>query len=232
MPPELRELLSGALLKQLLTDLLDATHARTLEAYKLIAEHTDLRGRRARGLEGQARFRLLEKSFEDTCNAHGGVAIPDGVLPGTDLRFYQPLFRFGGDGPGIVLGLASMPGAGELPQKNKSRLSGVSLNGHLIPQLLLDESVPREGDIFALFLFARDKGRAGHVEEVAIGIIDGGYNAYVAYEPIHRFLAGYAPPEPEGSSGEPLVRLKEKPAAYKPPEITDPDSTSDDKVAE
>jgi len=227
MAAELKRRILDTLPRQLILDLLDMAAARTLAAHKLVREHTDLTGRKARELEGQARFRLMEKGFQEVCELHGAVALVGSVIPGTDLRFFQPFMRFGSAGPGLVLGFASMPGRTEIPAKNQSRLAGVSLNYHLTPRLDLDEKSPKPGDIFVLFLVARDPANAGKLEEVAIGVIDANYSSFLFYESVERLVAGYAE-HGSGSSDAsepppPLVTLRPKRKNFRGSEPPDPD---------
>ncbi len=227
MAAELKRRILDTLPRQLILDLLDMAGARTLAAHKLVRDQTDLTGRKARELEGQARFRLMEKGFQDVCELHGAVALAGSVIPGTDLRFFQPFMRFGAADPGLVLGFASMPARAEIPAKNQSRLAGVSLNCHLTPMLDLDDKSPKPGDIFVLFLVARDPANAGKLEEVAIGVIDTDYSSYLFYESVENLVAGYAtgglssPEAPEVTL--PLVKLKTKRKNFKPPETPDSD---------
>jgi hypothetical protein len=132
--------------------------------------------------------------------------------------------RFGDDGPGVVLGLATMPSAGELPAKNRSRLAGVMLNTGFTPSLF-DEPGPKPGDIFVLFLVARDRANPGLIDEIGVGVIDDAYNIFVFYEPIDQFLAGYGP---DGAPPPSLVRLKGARKRFTPPEHADDDA--DDKA--
>lgn len=69
---EIKARIVSTLPRDLLIDLLDTAVARARQAHELIRDNTDLTGRSARGLEGQARFRLMEKGFQDTCELHGG----------------------------------------------------------------------------------------------------------------------------------------------------------------
>jgi hypothetical protein len=224
MSDDIKCRLITALPRHLVLDLLDMAVARTLKAHELVRDGTDLSGRGARALEGQARFRLMEKGFQVVCEQHGAVALEGGVIPNTDLRFFQPFMRFGGSEAGVVLGFASMPARHEMPVKNQSRAAGVSLNYHLTPRLDLDDQGPKPGDIFVLFLVARDPGRAGKIEEVAVGVIDAEYAGYLFYEPVETFVAGYATPtEVTDADARPeLVRLKTKRKQFKPPEVPDP----------
>lgn len=229
---EIKARIVSILPRDLLIDLLDTAEARARQAHELIHDNTDLTGRSARGLEGQARFRLMEKGFQDTCEMHGGVRLEGDVIPGTDLRYYQPFVRFGGDQPGVLLALASMPEPRELPTKNQSRRAGVTLNYYLTPRLDLegDGGTAKSGDIFVLFLFARDPSRGGRLQEVAIGVIDAGYQGFLAYETVETFMEAYAPPSTETESAPeslPLVTLKKTPKPFRPPEQPDSDEDAD-----
>lgn len=228
---QVTEQIRGTLPRDLIIDLLDMAVSRTREAHQLIG-HTDLTGRSARGLEGQARFRLMEKGFQDVCGRHGGLALEGDVIPGTDLHFYQPFRRFGGDEPGVLLGLASMPAPRELPVKNRSREAGVSLNYRLTPRLPLegDEARIRVGDVFVCFLFARDRSQAGRVEEVAVGVIDSEYTNFIFYEAFDQFLTGYIEPVlPKDDAPLSLVKLKRTRKAFRPPEAPAADNAANDR---
>lgn len=227
MTDDVKARLIAALPRDLMLDLVDMVTARAYAAHELVRDHTDLRGKGARGLEGQARFRLMERGFEDVCELHGGVPLGGGAMPGTELRFFQPFMRFGGAEPGVVLALASMPYPKEKPVKNQSRLAGVSLNRFLTPELDLGHESPKPGDVFVLFLVARDPSQAGKIEEIALGLIDAEYETFLTYEVIEDFLSGYGAPEMPiggdggpsgGASGGELVRLKVKRGQYRPPE--------------
>lgn len=229
---EIKARIVSTIPRDLLIDLLDTAMARARQAHELIRDNTDLTGRSARGLEGQARFRLMEKGFQDTCERHGGMRLDGDVIPGTDLRYYQPFMRFGGDGLGILLGLASMPEPRELPTKNQSRLAGVTLNYHLTPRLDLegDGRTAKPGDIFVLLLFARDPSQGGRLQEVAIGVINAEYQGFLAYEAVEKLMAAYAPPSTETEptpASQPLVTLKKMPKAFRPPEQLDSDEAAD-----
>lgn len=228
---EIKARIVSTLPRDLLIDLLDTAAARARQARDLIRDHTDLTGRSARGLEGQARFRLMEKGFQDTCELHGGMRLEGDVIPGTDLRYYQPFMRFGGDRPGVLFGLASMPAPAELPTKNRSRLAGVTLNYRLTPRLDLegDGRTAKPGDLFVLLLFARDPSQGGRLEEVAIGVIDAKYQGFLAYETVETFMEAYAPPPSEAepaSESQPLVKLKKTPKTFRPPEQSDSDEAA------
>lgn len=226
-----------ALFKNLFLDLEDQLRAAALKAHDMVREHSGLDAKRSRELEGQARFRMMEKSFQEICELHGGSLFADGIIPFSDLRVFQPFMRFEHLGQGIIFGLAAMPEAKTLPIKNRSRKAGVTLNYYLSPRLDLDGTGPKIGDIFVLFLVARDREKAGKISEFAIGVIDTGYEQYLFYEPLDKYLEGYADepviaPKPWSGSGTkaPIVSLKRTIKPFIPPESPDQGSEDDSDV--
>ena len=206
--------------RNLLIDLEDRLRAEALKAFELVRDHSGLDKKRARELEGQARFRMMEKGFQETCELHGGILLDEGIIPKTDLKVFQPFMRFEWNGKGVIFGLAAMPEPNAVPVKNKSRLAGVSLNYHLSPRLDLDGNGPKIGDIFVLFLVCRDRERSGQIEEVAIGVIDSAYHQFLFYEPLDKFLSGSADvPEPGPVAPKaPGISLKKNVVPFAPPE--------------
>lgn len=210
-----------ALTKDLLLNLEDDLRAVALKAHEVVRDHTGLKDkRRARGGEGQLRFRMMEERFEEICLSHGGRLLNGGVIPKTDLKVFQPFVRFDVEGLGIIFGLAAMPEPKTLPSKNKSRSAGVSLNYYLTPRLAFDEASPKMGDIFVLLLVSRHHERAGQIEEIAIGIIDSKYESFLFYEPLDKFLSGYAdePSAPLLPLTGARVQLKSGVKPFVPPE--------------
>jgi hypothetical protein len=168
-------------LQPVLIDLEDRIRADALKAHEVIRNGFEgLTPLRARGLEGQAWFRICEQGFEDVCAMHGGRLLEGGLIPRTDLKIHQPFMRFEYEGQGVILALASMPVTRSLPAKNKSRLAGVSINYDLSLRLDFDGLGPKPGDIFAVLLIARDRQRAGKIEELAVGVIESNYESYPA----------------------------------------------------
>lgn len=216
--------LVNTLSRDLLLDLSDMGVAMTQKAHDIILKETELKGKRSRGAEGLLRYHLMENAFEKICSSYGAILLQGTVLEGTGLKIHQPFMRFSdADGMGVVLGFASMPQKGEIPNKNMSRVAGVELNYKISPRLSLDECDPKPGDIFVLFLVARDPMRAGKVDEMAIGIIDSDYKTYLYYENVEKFMEHYAPSDREllesaNKSIEPLVKLKSKRETFVPPE--------------
>ncbi|CAO3460834.1 hypothetical protein [Azospirillum argentinense] len=231
-PALLKIRLSQTLPRDLIIDLYDMSVAEARKAFEMVRDHSGLSGRPARELIGQARFRMQEHGFRSACLLHGGVPLDGDVIAQSGLKVFQPFMRFQGPENGIIFGLAAMPEKGKIPTKNMSRLAGVTLNWFLTPRLDLDGTGPKLGDLFVLFLNARDPADAGGIHEVAVGIVDSAYQEYVLYLPIEEFLAGYAdlpgssvPPNDEPpadpSSGS-LVRLKRRPKPFIVPEAQDP----------
>jgi hypothetical protein len=231
MPP-IRVRLRQVLPRDLFIDLDDAVRAGSLKAHEVVRDHAGLKKKRnARGAEGQLRFRILEEDFETTCALHAGRFLDGGVMPNTDLKIHQPFMRFEQDGQGVILALATMPDSGALPAKNKSRLAGVTINYDLSLRLDLDGAGPKVGDIFAVLLVARDRERAGKIEEIALGVIDSNFESYLCYEALDGFLADAAdierdaqPTSPaETETPAPQVTLKKLVKRFVPPEAPNPE---------
>jgi hypothetical protein len=222
----LKPIISSCLSKDLVLDLYDAVSARALAAHEMIRDHAALDEKRARMVVGRVRFPMQEKSFEEVCQSHGGVKLDCDVVPGTDLKFFQPLFRFAGEDVGVILGFASMPEGGRLPAENMSRKAGVTVNFDIEPRLDFDGKGPKLGDIYVIFLVARDPARPGHVAEVAVGVINTEYDAFVFYEPVEDFFSGYGdrpsdptrPDDPDSGPAKPLVTLKGGSRPFEAPE--------------
>lgn len=234
MIDQLRDAIRWALPRDLLLDLEDRIVADALASFEVVRDHTRLDAKRAREAVGQLRFRMQEQGFHEVCELHGGMPLEDGLIPGSDLRVFQPFMRFQGDGVGVILGFASMPERRKIPNKNQSRDAGVTLNYLVTPRLDLDGTGPKPTDIFVLFLAARDPTRVGRVEEVAIGLIDSAYKDFVFYEPIEEFLTAYIAESAEDAdsmpkASAPLARLRPQPARFVPPEQVDEDAGKEEQ---
>lgn len=231
---DIRKTLVEALPKNLLLDLEDRLRAAALHAFDVVQQELPLNRKRSREAEGQIRFRLQEQAYEEVVREHGGDLLVDGVMVGTDLKVFQPFARFAGSKVGIILGFAAMPEPRKIPPKNQSRAAGVTLNVSLQPSLLDDGKSPRSSDIFALFLTARDRERAGRIEEIAIGVIGSDYKDFIFYESLEAFLGGYAevPATPDhGGKGGAAVKLRATRKPFVPPEAR-PDTEVGDRIAE
>ncbi|GGF36057.1 hypothetical protein GCM10011321_28860 [Youhaiella tibetensis] len=236
MTVHIRRRLTPALTKNLLLGIEDRLHAGALKAFEVVRDHCGLKDkRRARGGEGQLRFRMLEEAFEDACLEQGWTLLEGGIIPRTDLKVFQPFLRREIDGQGIILGLAAMPEPGTLPSKNKSRSAAVNLNYYLTPRLDLDDHGPKIGDLFALLLFSRDRARGGRIEEIAVGVIDAEYDSYLFYEPLDKFLKAGKDETPEAhglppsNAAESGVKLRDRVIPFVPPEAAGPDEDTGTK---
>lgn len=230
---DIRRTILDALPKGLLLDLEDRLRAEAIKAHEVVRREFPLNAKRSREAEGQIRFRLQEQGYEEIVQLHDGHLLVDGVMLGTDLKVFQPFARFSGSEVGVILGFASMPEKRKLPPRNMSRAAGVTLNVLLQPSLLVDEKSPKPTDIFALFLTARDRERAGMIEEIAIGVIGSDYEDFIFYESLEAFLRGYgsdpiSPHDPdESKEGDKVVKLRERRRPFIPPE-TRPDKDVED----
>jgi hypothetical protein len=224
MTDSIKRQLGVALRKDLLLDLEDRMRAEAVKAFEMIRDRSGLDKKRARELEGQARFRMMERGFEEVCALHGGRLLDGGVIPTTELKVFQPFMRFEVSGKGIIVGLAAMPAPKSIPLKNKSRIAGVTLNYGLAPRLDLDGTGPKIGDIFAMLLVSRHREKAGKIEEIAVGVIDSKYESYLFYEPLDRFLSGHgdaparSPTPPIPPEASVVVSLKKVMKPFVPPE--------------
>ncbi len=224
MTVPLKNLLRRILHKDLLIDLEDRGRAEALKAYEMVRDGSGLDKKRARELEGQARFRMMEQGFEQVCALQGGKLLDGGIIPRTDLKVFQPFMRFEVKGTGVILGMAAMPDRKTVPGKNKSRLAGVTLNYNLTPRLDFDGTAAKIGDVFVLLLFSRNRDKAGRLDEIAVGVIDAAYEAFLFYETLDEFLSGHgdletpAPRPAPVAPSAPGVRLKKGARPFVPPE--------------
>lgn len=231
---DIRRTILDTVPKELWIDLEDRHRADAFKAHEVVETKLPLNSKRSREAEGQIRFRLQEQGFEEVVQLHGGQLLEGGILPGTDLRVYQPFARFQGSEFGVVLGFAAMPEPRKMPPKNMSRAAGVSVNMHLQPDLYNDPKSPQAADIFALFLTARDRSRAGRIEEIAVGVIGSDYKDFLFYESLEDFLRGYgeAPAVPDGPDGSgrggAAIKLRTTRKLFSPPEKRQDDSAAED----
>lgn len=221
---KLQRRLLKVLHKDLLVDLDDRIRAEALKAFEMVRDRSGLDKKRSRELEGQARFRMMEQGFQEVCELHGGSLLEGGILPRTDLKIFQPFMRFEGKRHGIIFGLAAMPEPRTIPTRNKSRVAAASLNFYLSPRFDFDQSGPKFGDIFVLFLVSRDRDRVGKIEEVAIGVISSNYETFLFYERLDKFLTVHEPVKPKQKPTDAVsrrprtVKLKKDATPFVPPE--------------
>lgn len=230
---DIRRTILDTVPKELWIDLEDRHRAEAFKAHDVVKTNIPLNAKRSREVEGQIRFRLQEQGYEEVVQLHGGHLVEDGIMPGTDLRVYQPFARFQGPKVGVVLGFAAMPERRKMPAKNMSRAAGVTLNWHLQPSMFDDPKSLRANDIFVLFLTARDRNKAGMIEEIAVGVIGADYKDFIFYESLEDFLRGYgedseAPNGPDGPDDHGAeVKLRKTRKLFLPPENR-PDSDAGD----
>jgi len=116
-----------------------------------------------------------------------------------------------------------MPEPSKLPHVNRSRSAGVTLNYLLTPRFDFDGTAPQQGDVFVLFLVARDPKHGGKIEEIAVGVIDAAYNHYVIYLKAEEMLAAFA----DGAADKQAEvvatpTLKATPRTFVAPETAEP----------
>lgn len=221
---DIRRTILDTVPKELWIDLEDRHRAEAFKAYNVVKTNIPLNAKRSREVEGQIRFRLQEQGYEEVVQLHGGHLVENGIMPGTDLRVYQPFARFQGPTVGVILGFAAMPEPRKMPAKNMSRAAGVSLNQHLQMSMFDHPKTVRANDIFVLFLTARDRNNAGMIEEIAVGVIGADYKDFLFYESLEDFLRGYgeggeAPGGPDGPDTRGAdVRLRKTRKLFSPPE--------------
>lgn len=230
---DIRRTILDTIPKELWIDLEDRHRAEAFKAHDVVKTNIPLNAKRSREVEGQIRFRLQEQGYEEVVQLYGGHLVENGIMPGTDLRVYQPFARFQGPKVGVILGFAAMPEPRKMPAKNMSRAAGVSLNWHLQPSMFDDPKSVRANDIFVLFLTARDRNKAGMIEEIAVGVIGADYKDFLFYETLEDFLRGYgegseAPDGLDDSDGRGAeVKLRKTRRLFLPPENR-PDSDVED----
>jgi len=221
---DIRRAVISALPKNLILDLEDRLRAEAASAHHVVQREMSLNAKRSREVEGQIRFRLQEQGYEEVVELHGGRLLTDGVMLNTNLKIFQPFARFSGPQTGVIIGFAAMPEPRTIPVKNRSRVAGVTLNVGLQPSLFADDARPTPSDIFVLFLTARDRERAGLIEEIAIGVIGSDYKDFIFYESLDTFLSGYgfepaAPDDPDGADSDAkVVTLRKTRKLFVPPE--------------
>lgn len=221
---DIRRIILNTVPRELWIDLEDRHRAEAFNAHDVVRKNIPLNAKRSREVEGQIRFRAQEQGSEEVFQLHGGQLIENGIMPGIDMRVFQPFARFQGPMFGVILGFAAMPEPRKIPAKNMSRAAGVSVNWHLQPGLFDDAKSIRANDVFVLFLTARDRSTPGMIEEIAVGVIGTDYRDFIFYESLEDFVCGYgdAPDAPEGSGGSSdrsaEVKLRKTRKLFLPPE--------------
>ncbi|MFV0369015.1 MAG: hypothetical protein ACK5KM_11195, partial [Hyphomicrobiaceae bacterium] len=118
-----KDIIRSDVSKDLLIDI-DAEARSTRKAAGEAALGMGLVGRDALQIAGFGAHKLFENRLTELWAAAGGEVLVGGLIPGTELRNYQPLCRQGR----VILGKASILDPRELPAKNLTRANAATLN--------------------------------------------------------------------------------------------------------
>lgn len=219
MQDDLLAYIISVLDKDTILDISDSLSAGAQKATDITPKF-GLTPKRSRIIEGNARFQIMEQEFHETCERHGGDLLPGGLIPGLNLKVFQPFMRFERDGKGLILGLAMMHKPFTLPNENMSRKAGVALNAYLTPSLDLGYAAPKIGDVFVLFLASKDPKTAGKISTMALGVVDHEYSRYLCYAELADIMALYITPPtaPVEEVAKPVLKVKTIVTPYKAPE--------------
>lgn len=198
--------------KDFFIDILDGGD-RAFKSSSAATKALGLTPRRRAKASGWLRYELLEQSLSDMTEMHGGIPLLDGVMPGTELRMYNPCYQF----ENVIVSRASISEPGLLPKKNLTRERGTSVNQFQQFPLELRGPLTPKADklIFVLILTARKFGDLSSAEEVAIAVIEDGYTQFSLYEPLETFIAGYNNYE-NISVIEPIIKLRPSSGLFDP----------------
>jgi len=210
--------------RDFLIDLLD-DHDTAFRQASLATADLGLEKRRRIRAAGWTRFELLEQGMSNLCDLYGGFALPDGVLPGTELRLFNDCYVFGD----VLLGRASMVEAGSLPKKNLTRSRASTLNRFRQTTFLEPEASTgaKAPTVFVLILSSRDFSDLSKPGEIAVAVIEDGYNQFSMYQRLEDFIASYddmtsaddvlGPGQPEAAIDPvQLVKPKARPIPFNP----------------
>lgn len=172
---------------------------------KTAGEHASamgLAGRAALRIAGFGAYEIQTKLLPELTQLQGGVVIEGENFPGTDLRSFQPICRYGR----VMFGKASIPDPGELPTQNVTRGNGAKVNvRHGTAEFLpgLAPPAPTEDVVYVLLLTCRDCNDPEKYQHVAIAALEPDFSGYIFYESLDGFIAGYG--EEEAGSGAPAA---------------------------
>lgn len=182
-----------------LIDLVDTVKAVRSSAARH-ALQVGLEGGSATQLTGYEAHKVFERKLPRIAITSGGESQDGGLFPGTELRNFQMLARFGS----VLLARASIFEIRALPSACTTRRNGSRLNSAFSHQ---EELFSREwGDdptMFALLLTCRDKEARGRYHEVAVGAVEPDYSGFIFYEDADSFIAGYGALGAGGYTSEP-----------------------------
>jgi hypothetical protein len=160
---------------------------------KTAGEHAGamgLAGRQALRIAGFSAYELQAKLLPELTLGQGGVVIEDDNFPGTELRSFQPICRYGR----VLFGKASIPDAGELPTRNVTRSNGAKVNVLLGSATFLpglEPAAPTEDVVYVLLLTCRDRNDLARYQHVAIAALEPDFSGFIFYESLDHFIAGY-----------------------------------------
>lgn len=166
---------------------------------KTAGEHAGamgLAGRAALRIAGFSAYEIQTKMLPELTLLQGGIVIEGENFPGTELRSFQPICRYGR----VLFGKASIPDPGELPTQNVTRGNGAKVNvRHGTAEFLpgLAPPAPTEDVIYALLLTCRDRNDPAKYLHVAIAVLEPDFSGFIFYESLDGFIAGYG----EGKAG-------------------------------
>lgn len=160
---------------------------------KTAGEHAGamgLAGRQALRIAGFGAYEIQTKLLPELTLLQGGFVIEDDNFPGTELRSFQPICRYGR----VLFGKASIPDPGELPTRNVTRSNGAKVNvPHGTAAFLpgLEPPAPTKDVVYVLLLTCRDRNDPARYQHVAIAALEPDFSGFIFYEPLDQFIAGY-----------------------------------------
>lgn len=173
--------------RRALLDIVEATRAARSQAAKNAAL-VGLTGRAATALTGYQTHKVMEKRLAALALAYGGLSLDGGLFPGTTLRGFQVLAKFGG----VLIARASIVESRALPTRCATRINGSTINWPFSGQRgLFPQDPGADPQMFALLVTCRDKEVRGKFHELAIALIEPDYSGYILYEDADSFIAGY-----------------------------------------
>jgi hypothetical protein len=147
-------------------------------------------GAPAARIAGLSMHEVVTQRFASLVTLHGGVVINGECFPGTVLRNYQLLGRYGR----LVLGKASIARPRALPKGNFTRRNGATLNRpySLQPDMFASRlDITDQTSIYALMLTCADRKSLMRLHEIAIAVIEPDSSGFILYEDVDAFLANY-----------------------------------------
>ncbi|QJE73420.1 hypothetical protein HHL28_10250 [Aerophototrophica crusticola] len=150
-----------------------------------------LKGSGLARITGLSAYEMMLLNLPETIENNGGITILGEYFPGTSLRNYQVLGKFGQ----VVIGCASIGDARTLPTANMTRANGALLNKPYSKQLALptfEDEFEESEAIYVLILTCRDRKDVLKLHEVAIAVIEPDFSDFILYEEMDSFIAGYA----------------------------------------